>query len=355
MPKLNYGRAGGYGLSYSRGEELKTCPRKFELNNIIGLGKNVETVTFSFGHFVGAGIQGYYELGDFKRTIATCIQHWGVPFDDEGTFKEQRAKKNFWTAIEAVENFFMEIENPMSDLHKYTKGYELAYFDLGGKKARNGIELYFSVECFEGYSYEGHIDVVLYNKEKDEYMVVELKTTSLTNVHPAMYQNSNQALSYSVVIDEVAGGFNANSSYSVLYVVYCTSKKEFVVFKFNKSVLQRSHWINSLIFDINIIEMYRESGLEFPKNGASCFNFFSPCEYLDTCNYTNASLQRLAKRNTEEDKAYDEDHEFDFTTTIESLIERQEKLQESRIGTIEADFDSSGNMVDVSDLLNVGD
>jgi len=77
--------------------------------------------------------------------------------------------------------------------------YELVYVD--GKPA---VELGFRVFCLNEFKVRGFIDLVLRDKRDGKLLVFELKTTRFTNVHPAMYKNSGQALGYSLILDYVS-------------------------------------------------------------------------------------------------------------------------------------------------------
>ena len=331
MAKLDYAKGEGYGLSYSRLSTLHSCPRLFELEHVLGLSKRTNSVTFAYGHVVGAGIQAYFQEHSFERAVAICASFWDMAdFWEEGTPRELRAKKNFWTAIEAVQKFYTLMENPHSSLARTLQGYKLAGFTNHNGEQTDGVELTFHVNITDTpYVYEGHMDVVLVHEERKEYLVLEMKTTSFANVAAAQYQNSSQALSYSVVLDVIAGDFNANSSYHVLYLVYSTNKQEFTTFKFPKSVLQRTNWLVSLKCDVAQIEMYRDLDMPYPTNGASCFNFFRDCNWLDRCTLMNETLEQFKPSSDEE--IFKEMEKPDFVFEFDDLVERQQQLLADRI------------------------
>lgn len=347
MAKLGYSTTNGKGLSYSRLGTLETCNRKYEIENEIGYRPTAKNMTFAYGHFVGASIQEYIATGDLDKSIFAGIMEFDL--DDPfavGTFKEERAKKDLWHAIDITEKFALAFENdPYIKAH--FKDLEIATFERDGKEVP-ALELTFEIiipdedDPENPWKYEGHIDAVLYNRKKDEYIILELKTSGSTTIHRASYQNSAQALGYSIVLDSIVKHKNANSSFSVLYLVAKSSKKEFEVLKFPKSVLKRSQWINTLLIKIQYIEMLRnaadESGMHYPLNGASCFNFFKPCEYLDECELSN---DRFYERLKEDDgvDSYAEQEPVMFSFSIEDIIARQSEMLTNKIPVQELQTD----------------
>lgn len=338
MPLLAYSKGGGRALSYSRRQSLKSCERKFQIENVIGYRPEEQNMTFAYGHFVGEAIQHYLLTRDLTQAIWQGMQAFDL--DDifaEGTAKEAKVKKDFWHAIDIVEEFEREFKRPNSLLSLEFADLEVAKFEFNGETIP-AVELTFEVDCGDGFTYEGHIDAVLYNRRTDTYVILELKTTSIVNLHPAMYQNSDQALSYSVVLDKIAGDLGANSSYSVLYLCAITQRKEFQTFSFAKNVLTRANWITALQQDIQylsfLLQWAEEHEVSFPKRGDNCFAFFRPCAYLGTCDQPagyfegiKAELDKWGKKS--ESFAQQEPAMFQFT--LEEIIERQQEILEQKI------------------------
>lgn len=340
MAKLGYSTQNGKGLSYSRLGTLHDCNRKYEIENEIGYRPHFKNMTFAYGHFVGAAIQEYIAYEDLNRAIWAGIIEFDLndPFL-EGTMSEQKAKKNIWHAIDIVEKFAKEYKtNP--DIKKYLQDCEIAKFDYEGKEVP-ALELTFEIiipdeeDPDNPWVYEGHIDAVLYNPKKNEYIILELKTTGSTRIHRASYENSNQALGYSIVLDSIVKHKGAASSFSVLYLVAKTSKKEFEIFKFPKSVVKRSQWLNSLLIDIQYIEILRhakeEAGMHYPMNGSSCYNFFRPCNYFGTCELSNERFEEMLETEEEGTESYSEQDPVMFSYNIEDIIKRQNELLQEKI------------------------
>jgi hypothetical protein len=261
-------------LSYSSTVTLHRCPRKFQLEKLSEIETNRTSVTFSFGHCVGLGIQMVIEGKSMEDIIFSMYMMWDVDLLDE----EEKSKKSFWYAIYAVQKFAALKDTTL------LVDYELAYFN--GEPA---IELSFRISMMDGFKYRGFVDVVLKNKLTGEYLVLELKTTALRNVDDAIYKNSAQAIGYSLILDAIAPGL---SSYKVLYLIYKSASMEFEFMPFDKSYSQRALWIQNMLMDVQMVEMYEASGI-YPMHGESCYDFFRQCEYFGVCNLSTDKIVNL--------------------------------------------------------------
>lgn len=287
-------------LSYSSLLNLHSCPRRFQLNKLQAEVDQEDldaSITFAFGHTVGYGIQlameGYTEFEILFKLFCA----WKPDLLAENP----KQNKSFFLAVFAVQKFLALREAG------FLSDYELVYWN--GKPA---CELSFRVTLLDGFRYRGFVDVVLRSKVTGEVIVLELKTTSSTNLNPATYKNSAQAIGYSIVLDVLFPGL---SSYQVLYLVYTTKNYEYNPLPFEKSYLQRALWIRELLLDIETLKMYEEAGV-YPMHGESCYSFYRECEYLSLC---TLSTDRLIDPPPTEPK----EEEFQIELTLNDLIESQ--------------------------------
>ena len=185
------------------------------------------------------------------------------------------------------------------------------------------IELTFCIKCEDGYTYEGHIDLVLKERNANKFIVLELKTTGFANLNEAMYKNSDQALGYSIVLDSISNILGATNSYYVLYLIYKAGRLEFETMLFPKNRVQRAKFINSLILDIEILEMYRTTNI-YPMHGQSCYDFFDVCDYFGTCEYDDEVLLKLLGNKSENfSETFSEIKEFDFVFDFDEIKQHQ--------------------------------
>jgi len=174
-------------ISYSSVLNLHSCPRRFQLSKLqekVSLDSEgnplPETnVTFAYGHAVGAGIQEYLLSQDLFRAVWKAFLEWDADLLDE----ETKAQKSIWFAVHAVEKFVPVYNGTHLD------EYELCYVDN-----LPAIELSFSIVLPNGFIYRGFVDAVLKHKHTGQLLVLELKTTSLTNIDEAQYRTRRKLL-----------------------------------------------------------------------------------------------------------------------------------------------------------------
>ncbi|RLE97819.1 MAG: hypothetical protein DRJ63_08605 [Thermoprotei archaeon] len=296
-------------LSHSSRTLLHKCPRKYQLYRLSSEQVSLEdeaqakqTLTFDYGTIVGIGMQGALEGKSEDAIFLECFLAW------EGDLLEvnTRQKKSFWLAMFAVKKFISLRAGG------FLESYELAYY-----KNKPAVELSFQLTLPNGYKYRGFIDGVLVHKVTGEVLVLEAKTSSGT-ANSAMFKNSGQALGYSVVLDVM---FPHTSSYTVLYLVYETKSYEYVELPFKKSLLKRALWLQELLIDTQLIDLYHSYDT-YPMHGESCFDFFRDCEYMGICTLSTENITKpLTASMLERIEA--DSGKYDFKVTFEELLEAQ--------------------------------
>ena len=311
-------------LSYSGLLILHSCPRKFQLSRLNAEKQEQEdinqSITFSFGHIVGHGIQLHFEGATEDQIIWQLFQEWECDLFAENA----KQKKSFWLAIAAIQNFLYMRESG------YLEDWELVYVDN-----KPAVELSFAVSLPNGYRYRGFVDGVLRHTLTGEVMVLECKTASITALNPAEYKNSAQAIGYSIVLDHLFPGL---SSYQVQYLVYLTKSLTWEALLFNKSYLQRALWIQELLLDCEVITMYENAGV-YPMRGESCFSWYRECEFMQTCTLSTALL--TSSMTAEEAAALEvKEAQYQIVVTVEDLIRSQlaKDISEVPIAEINGDL-----------------
>jgi hypothetical protein len=259
-------------------------------------------LTFAYGTLVGEGMALCLEGKTLEETVLQLFLNWPIDLMDENT----RQKKSFWLGIFAVQRFFS-----LRDAG-FLEDYELVIY-----KDKPATELAFQVLLPNGFRYRGFVDAVLRHKETGAIMVLEAKTSSGT-ANQAMYKNSGQALGYSVVLDIL---FPELSSYTVLYLVYETNSYEYKELPFTKSLLQRALWLQELLIDCQMVELY-ESYNTYPMHGESCFDFFRDCEYLSLCTMSTDKLTKLLT-TVMLDKIEEDSEKYEFSVDFFDLVAAQ--------------------------------
>ena len=299
-------------LSYSTEALLHSCPRKFQLKCLEAerVQDASTSVTFAFGSTVGMGVAEFMVSRDLEATIFKMFLEWDVDYLAEN--KQQ--KKSFPHAVIAIELFKSQLEDGAHS------EYEVAEYN--GKPA---VELSFSVS-FPGelaeFTYRGYLDLVLRNIMTGQAGVMENKTNSGTWVNHHMYKNSEQALGYSIILDQIEPGVAA---YDVMYYIFMTKLGRYEQFDFPKSHQQRALWLRDRMWNISLVEkLVKEEGNYgmWPICSQGCVSFGRPCEYMDICQLPTESLMAKLKETqlVDRDRKTGEIAEYDFELTLKELL-----------------------------------
>lgn len=252
--------------SYSLQSTIDTCPRRYMLKKLrasTDQDPRVSSTTFAFGHAVGDGVATYDETRDVGRAIWSAFLGWDVDLLEQEVNKKtgKSTGKSFHEAVWALmlyETFHAENQE-LSELEVVQ------------------LEAVVAVDFQDGHYYTGHVDELLRNPYTGSYVVKENKTTGMANVDPAQYSNSDQALSYAVVVDS----FGA-SDYAVIYTIYSSSQREWQMHQFVKTGALKMEWVQDQLFRNAQTDNYIGSNF-FPRRGSGCYSFFRRCEEYETC------------------------------------------------------------------------
>jgi PD-(D/E)XK nuclease superfamily len=309
--------------SYSTQSLLHDCPRKFQLTKMRADAKVVleeeddETATpgnpdFAFGHAVGAGVAVFDESGDMDRALLACFLSWDIDLLYDPVEHAKRTGKKlklngFYHALWAILCYqrFVEEETDLSE-------YEFIQ-----------AEATIAVDFENGHYYSGHIDELLRHKRTGAIRVKENKTDGAISIDPAKYSNSDQALSYSVVVS-----VHGATEYEVFYTIYCKPEKRWVQMSFVKSPLSALEWLQGQAMLTSQIDMYADANF-FPKNGHSCFKYSYRCPFYEDCDVSSARMfgkrfSELATVRSFED--LDLIEKVDYRVTWSEIVETQKRL-----------------------------
>jgi len=302
--------------TYSTQETFHACPRKFAIQKLQAATGNVgrlNSPTFAFGHAVGAGVAVYDQTQDLRAAIWQAFLAWDIDLLDGERKTGNRYGKSFWEACWA--------------LYAYEQFYN-DHYDLSNYEVIK-IEATVAIDFQDGHYYSGHIDEVLRHKVTHRFRVKENKTSGFKNIDPALYSNSNQALSYSVVVDMLGG-----SDYDVLYTVYSVPDQQWISFDFHKSSHKKAEWIQDQLLVHKQIEDYQELNF-FPKRGNSCFNYSRRCEMYETCDLSNKTTFGITFDELPAIASLDDIHAvepIDFRATLSEIVARQRARVNGDIG-----------------------
>lgn len=296
-------------ITYSTADLLHTCPRKYQIKKLqadAGTESRLNSPTFAFGHAVGAGVAVYDQTQDLRQAIWAAFLAWDIDLFLEERKATRSAGKSFFEAIWALfayENFY----------HSETSLPEYETVKIEGTIA---------IDFEDGHFYSGHIDEVLRHKQSGRFLVKENKTTGFTNVDPVLYANSDQALSYAIVIDMLGG-----TEYEVLYTVYSATAQAWSQFPFVKNANKKAEWIQDQLLIHQQIDHYAQLDF-FPKRGRSCFNYMKRCEYYESCDLAQSNVFGKSFSELPTIKSIADINEIepvDFATTLTEIVARQQE------------------------------
>jgi hypothetical protein len=246
------------------------------------------------GKAYGAAVQSYLTFQDTDLAIYEGWKAYTPIVEDD--------KRSEETFIALFLSSIPNLDNILGD-------WEVATFNN-----KPATELSFRLNIDSTFYYVGYIDAVLKNLYNGRCAVAEIKTTSLslTDLSP-VYQNSGQALGYSIALDEINGA--DLSHYNTLYIVGQLGRKAFDstihLLNFDKTLIDRLNWFIALGMDVQHLHTMLEANV-FPMRGNNCLQYMRPCKHFGTC-----SLHALDIPKQEEEDLI----EYDFTYTLDTLID----------------------------------
>jgi hypothetical protein len=267
----------------------------FQLDRLLESGSEKQDYPATvLGKAYGTAVQSYLTYQDSDRAIYEGWMAYNPVVEDD--------KRNEEVFIALFLASIPKLEEILAD-------WEVSTFHN-----KPATELSFRLDIDSTFYYVGYIDAVLHNRWNNRHAVLEVKSTSLglTDLSP-LYQNSGQALGYSIVLDEIVG--QALSQYDLLYSVGQLGRKAFDstihFLTFPKTLLDRLNWFITLSMDVEHLHTMLEANV-FPMRGNSCLQYMRPCKHFGTC-----SLHALDIPRQEED----DEIVYDFVYTLDTLID----------------------------------
>jgi hypothetical protein len=270
-------------VSYSTLKTFNSCPRKFELKELVDGARRERTSSTEFGTAFGIAAQDYLLNSNKDQAIYKAWLSHDPQFDD---------KEKSWDILVAlIERSFPTLDDLLQDWSVLT---------VNGKPA---IELSFKItNILDGSPiyYGGSLDVALTNRWTNKVSVLDVKTTglSLQDLAP-LYKYSPQVLGYALALSNIIGRDAMN--FDSLYLVGRTARGntdnmriEFMKFERGRAEVER--WLLSLALQVENMQRMIEAKV-FPQSG-ECLTYNRPCYYTAECNnyadiYTKATDKQV--------------------------------------------------------------
>lgn len=297
----------------------QTCNHKFELRKLYDHDKSdrQETIATGAGHALHKAYQTYLQTNDKNQGAAALM--FEFPSDLQRSPNDVRS-------LEACYSSYLEmLANPLDGQYKLASilvdneerpaievPFRITFKDLSLLKDKN-IPIY----------WDGYIDAILWDTVKQEYVVVDIKTTRKSRYdYTEMFKRDPQCLPYAYVLERVLGQ-PATALRVIYFVVYIDAMtpvaNQYPVYKTEEDIKE---WAFTAAMDINAIRTFAQLGF-FPRRGKSC-DVYNVCEYAEVCDYNDPQAIRnwldLAYGKPDFDnRAKEFQPWFELSLTIEGL------------------------------------
>lgn len=273
-------------LSHSTMQTYQSCPRKFEFSKLYNNPKYEESTATRCGTALHEGFQTYL----IERNVDSAIWKMMLAYPWEhgiSPMKDRSAESCYATLIEMIDKF---------DANRY----ELAYIQDSNGNNIPCVEVPFRID-FKGHRllvkdaqgniakecpvyYVGYMDLVVYDKELGEFLVIDIKTTTdKSEDQSAKFAFSNQCTPYSLVIDKILGLPKGSLKVGYFVAGISSSEPKAQMFTFYKSEDDLKDWAVDMEVSLMNIET-NTANAYFPRcGGASCVAYGRRCKYFDLC------------------------------------------------------------------------
>lgn len=292
-------------LSHSSQATLHSCARKLEFKKFYQhAAYDGDSTPAEVGKALHVGYQTYLVTGSREQAAFEMMMNYPFHLNSDG--RDDRSVYAAYGSLEALCAAAPLVE------------YELARFNVNGVEVP-GIEVPFEfrIKNFSlsdrdnvPVTYVGKVDAVMYNRESQEYGVLDIKThrRNLWDLSP-LYQYDQQLTPYGIVLEHLLNQpiESITARYLSCYVDLVNPKVALYPFVRTKESID--DWAQVLRLDLQLLKTYYMAGW-FPRNSGSCLSFNRKCAFLDMCQERDAEvLQKIILMGQEgEDQAGKADH-----------------------------------------------
>ena len=266
-------------MSYSTQNLFRGCPRKGEFRkfHISPEEEEDDNIAGPVGTAIHAGYQEYLKSGDDVRADFEMMMHY--PFGKNADENHDRSVYAAHATLQAL------IGAPI------LANFEIAKINVG-KEERAAIEVPFVFEI-ENFSlsdeesipvtYVGKIDAVLFNRETQEFGVVDIKThrRNLKDLS-GLYIYDDQCIPYALVLEKLLGKELTSLEVKYASCFVDLTNPSITLYPFLKGPKEIEDWGRSLVFQLQQLKMFYNIGW-FPRNPGHCMSYNRKCQFLDIC------------------------------------------------------------------------
>lgn len=283
-------------LSHSTLQTYDSCPRKFEFTKLYQNPKHSDSLAASFGSALHIGFQEYLITGDYNRAVYKMMLAYPWEYG-ESPMKDRSAEGALALLDEMIKQFPSE-------------RFELAYINVNGE-VKPCVEVPFLIR-FKGYeevyqpslvagqpprsiaiTYVGFMDLVLFDKDEDRYIVVDIKTTADSAIDQSpKYRYSDQCVPYGLVLNKILG--LASDDLSIGYYVANPSiaSPRATMIYFYKSKEDLLDWQMQMVECLDSLKKRIELGW-FPRTRSGCLAYKRVCPFYEYCQDRDSKRTQL--------------------------------------------------------------
>ena len=164
-------------VSYSQYGMYSTCQQQYKLKYVDKLGESSANIHTIFGSAMHETIQHFLDvMYNVTKKQALTLNHEGMLYDslvEHFTNEKEKMEGRFPCTKEELDEFF---EDGKLILEYFTKKLDKLYSKSGFELV--AIEQMLNAEVKPGVNFVGFIDVLLKDKTTQEYIIIDLKTST---------------------------------------------------------------------------------------------------------------------------------------------------------------------------------
>jgi len=209
-------------ISYSQYNQWITCPHKWKLNYIDDLGEYTDSIHTLFGTSMHEVLQTYLTVM-YNDTIKTAD---ALPVDE---MLLHRMKENYVKIMKTNGGEVICEQYEMEEFYKHGliildwfKKRRGMYFSKTGYELV-GVEVPIEYKLSDGIKFIGYIDVVIYDKIRDKYKIIDIKTSTMGW---NKYQKADKIKTDQVLLYKQFYGAQNNISMDKIEVEYFIVKRK---------------------------------------------------------------------------------------------------------------------------------
>lgn len=276
---VTYPRIDKLEMSNSSCGSLHSCPRKIEFRKFFNNSRRDESYATGTGSAMHAGIQTYLETKDQEAAIWAMMRKH--PFHFQKSFNDAQSLDVLYSTLMSAINWYKLDQ------------FELAYVVKPDGTKVPAVEIPFClrIKDYPFYAdggkidvdYIGYMDLIMYDKIEDKYIVWDIKTTVKDTDQYPLFAFHEQCLPYGLVLESLLGNEYGNgfevAYWSVLKNIFEPKNK---YYPFYKSADDVQEWLRGYILDLAAIRQYYNLGW-FPRRGSACMGYNRTCVNFDFC------------------------------------------------------------------------